>query len=460
MEQNNQDLISGQIRNSYYNHPIKRILVSRDKSIVVFKYLLLIIIILVGSHRFVQCLDSFSPKYIYKKDFIQEYLMAKAVLAGVDPYLPCPDLATQFFGLVPDNIVNHPTPHPPPIAVFFMPFGLLSYWQASVAWFVIEIVCLFFICFLLLHWLGRPKWMLTVLMTPALLSWLPFFNELLIGQLMIPLMLLLIIAWQALRHDKNITGGILLGVAITLKLIAWPIVIFLAVKNNWRATITSIAIFVISNLIAGLIISFDKVTNYYLKIGPLIAQLHRNHAKNFSLWSIANRVFEGTNSTILLGLKIHPLFHAPLVAKYFSFVLPISFLIICLFFAYRARSFDSCFGMLICASILISPVAWAPYITLILIPILVAGRMLYLMDWPNKESNIIIFIVVILLISPLPLEDMLHLFVIKFTSNPHYPISFLLGLLTLLPILAIICLLFLIRSLDLSSTHRVILNNE
>jgi hypothetical protein len=80
---------------------------------------------------------SLAPPHVYLKDFMQEYLLAKAALGGVNPYLPLPALARQFISPPPVIALDHPTPHPPPVAVLSLPLAVFLLvkrrWRAAAA---------------------------------------------------------------------------------------------------------------------------------------------------------------------------------------------------------------------------------------------------------------------------------------------------------------------------------------
>lgn len=64
---------------------------------------------------------SFQTDAVYDKDFIQPYLMARAILTGANPYTPLPDLTQTYLGIPQQHLLPHPTPHSPfggPIAAW------------------------------------------------------------------------------------------------------------------------------------------------------------------------------------------------------------------------------------------------------------------------------------------------------------------------------------------------------
>ena len=108
-------------------HPIQRILASRQPGMVLLKYALVLVAAVIGLISLQLIFRSLLRPYVYQKDFIQEYLLSRAVLDGVDPYLSLPELALRFLGPLPNSVLQHPTPHPPPVAILSLLLGLISY---------------------------------------------------------------------------------------------------------------------------------------------------------------------------------------------------------------------------------------------------------------------------------------------------------------------------------------------
>src|SRR5262245_10385641 len=183
---------------------------------------------------------SFSSPEIYVKDFAQEYLMAKAILSGVNPYLPVPELARIWLPESDYHTIKHPSLHPPIAGLLCLPLGLLSYRQASLIWLAFELICLTAAILLILRWLSQPMKPLFVVTALFLaLGFTPVMYELKYGQLNACMLVLLIGSWLTLRSGKEWTGGTLLGAVIALKWIAWPIILFLMLRRRWKSVIAA-----------------------------------------------------------------------------------------------------------------------------------------------------------------------------------------------------------------------------
>jgi hypothetical protein len=398
--------------------------------------------------------QSFSVPNIFRKDIIQEFLISKSISGGVDPYLPMQRLADWFMGPLPVPVLPHPTPHPPPVALLSLPLGCLSYEHAAIVWFFFELICLSVSVAFLLRWLGVEKRLaLASLSALLILIWAPISSELVLGQLNALLFVFLVGAWQALRSGKDIRGGILLGSAISVKLVPWPIIIFLMLRRNWRAACAALSTLAIANVGAAALIGLDRTTHYYSNIGMSVSSLYHAHISNFSLWTIGWRIFDGTGSPVSIvdGVSAPPLFNAPAVAPFISFAIPFAMLIFGLTYAIRARTLDTSFGILICLMIPVSPVAWDHYLIPVLIPLVFVVRNLSSLNWPRKEINFALWIGVTFFLSTALSSPRLWIFLVgnNGLANRIGPTaSSTVSLLSLLPAAGLLGLLCLLRRLD------------
>jgi hypothetical protein len=302
--------------------------------------------------------------------------------------------------------------------------------------------------------------MSTLIVTLLVLAWSPFWEEIVIGQLMTLLFVLLIAAWLTLRSGDDIRGGILLGCLIALKLMAWPVAIFLAIRRKWRAVVAVGASAVAANLAAAVLMGFDRVVYYYVDVSAIVSPLYRAHEANFSMWTIGWRLFDGTGSPVLLGLEAPPLVIAPILARYVSLAVPLVLLGTGLWLATHARRFDTSFGILVCVSLLVNPVAWSHYLILAAIPIIIVGRRLFALNLPNRETWAFLALSLLLFIPRLRLRR----FILQLTGNEltakTAQVPFVATLLTLVPVVAILGLLWLIWQMERTWPEEAVLEGE
>ena len=423
------------------------------------KYRILVLALaLLGFYQIVQAALWLKPPYVYSKDIIQEYLLAQAVTAGVNPYLRLPDLAAIFMGPLPFPIFPHPSAHPPPVAILFLPFAFVEYRTAAAIWFGLELVFAFVAVRLLLCCVG---WRATTLGTLAImfvaLTWKPFYIELQAGQLMTLLLLLLALSWFALRSGREIVGGAALGCAVAVKLTGWPIVIFLLLRGRWRAGVSAALIASAANLLAIPLIGWRTVLNFYLHVGPSVSSLICDLYRNFSPYSIGFRLFKGTSmSGVPSEVIAAPLIHAPELSVPVSLVAAAALLAYGLWVSLRARSFDASFTVLACVSAVINPVAWDHYLLLTLVAMTYAASRLVALGLPRKET-VAAGIIGALLYTYYHVE--LAVRIAYGASNtmdaPTIQMPFYASLISLVPLLGVIGLICLMRQLDRAIAQNV-----
>jgi len=341
-----------------------------------------------------QLVDSFEANEkvdeLHRKDFIQEYVFAKAVVAGEDPYLPIPQMVARWFDPAPDGskIWAHPAPHTPVTAILSTPLAFLEYPTAALVWLIFELVLLALAWETLIRWWGGAvSWATRILLYLASLSLGPLIQELFFGNLSLILLALMLPAWLSLRKNNDVTGGIWLGLAIAIKLTGWPIVLWLAMKMRWRAVLAAGAVVVGLHLIAAIAIGLDHVIDYYRRVGPGIAREYRQHDGNYSLWTIGPRLFLPFHSVFNNFVAEVP-FDNPSLAEMLSKALPVVGLAIGLYVAWRCEAFDSSFGILVCLSLPVNPVAWDHSLLLISVPIAIVLKRLSLQNWPPRETTV------------------------------------------------------------------------
>jgi hypothetical protein len=331
-----------------------------------------------------------------------------------------------------------------------LPFGLLPYEQAQVAWLLLGVSCLVIALRLLLHphfpGLSLSKFALICLITVPLLH---FWEELGLGQMMMLQLLLLVAAWRALRVHRAGPGAILLGLALALKLIAWPIVILLMVGKKWRAIIVALATFACANLAAALILGPREVIYYYSVVSGWVWGIYRGDWGNFSLMSVSWRLFGGTGVSSLTGLHAPPLVAAPSLAYPAAILLVGIWLAVGLTWAAQARSFDVAFGMALCTSVLASPLTWCHYLILLVMPLSTVTRQVINLGFPRRYVYQLLLLTGLLSIP----ASLFHDTVLLFAQPPPTPagspiIPFTASLIDLIPAAAVIALLCLLRQLD------------
>jgi hypothetical protein len=332
---------------------------------------------LLGLKRIV---ESIATLLIYKKDFLSGYLLAKAMLSGVNPYLPLPELANRWLPAHNITDLQHSTPHPFAVGWLCLPWAWLDYETAARLWLVFELGCLVAVVALFFRAFGRGlqlRWWL--LATLLLLGWVPVIEDLWLGQFSLCLALLLTGAWLALRDGRDGRGGVLLGLALSLKLVGWPVVLFLALRRRWRGVLAAGGVFAAAHLLAAVVHGWAMVKDYYLVVGPQVSALYRTHDANFSLWTVGTRLFAeaGFNFVSL------PLWPAPALAKALTVLVPLAALLLILRLAWRAQRFGTAFALLVGAGVMLNPIGWTHYFILLAFALSLIVQRLRALEWPR-----------------------------------------------------------------------------
>jgi hypothetical protein len=381
---------------------------------------------------------------IHTKDFIQEWLMARALLDGANPYEPVPVLAVRYVPLSSYSGFPHSTPHTPTLGLLSAPLGLLDYESAAALWTFIDAGCLAAFLALLCRLWPEFRPMRAALIFVAMLGWPPVAEELGEGQIGGPLLLLAFAAWVSLRDGRDGRGGLAIGLMLALKLAGGPLLIYLAIRRRWRAVMAGVVTACAANLMAGLVIGYEVVLNYYLRIGPRVAELYRANDYNLSAWGWGRRVFEGGANF----LQSPPLIESPMLSVTFTYLTPLTVLVIGTWWAARSRGFDSAFAALTVIGMLISPVAWPYYLVSAGVGLAILVRHLYLAKWPRNTTVAALVAGGLFAVSQAGWASIALVFQTGqgLSGRPIVPAG--VGLITLIPALSLVGIVYLIHALD------------
>ncbi len=315
-------------------------------------------------------ISSFKGDNIFYKDFIQDWLLGKAIVVGIDPYLSIHDLAVRLIGNVHQIQGGiHPTPHPPTAGLFLTPLSCLAYRHAAYAWFFLELLFVTSSIYLVCRTLGfnRPR-MVAVAAVPFALIWGASGEEIALGQLVILQLLFLSAAWFCISRKLEIRTGMLTGLAIILKPMLWPLIFFFALKKQFKALLSCVALLISAGSICSFILGVRAVYNYVVHILPTVDKNYACSIFNISLRSAGLKLFKGTYSTVNNAVSAPPVINIPMFAEPAGLILPLVCLIVTFYLIYRMEAVSG-FSLMIISCILASPVAWGHYFALLAIPV-------------------------------------------------------------------------------------------
>src|SRR3990172_1765021 len=124
-------------------------------------------------------------------------------------------------------------------------------------------------------------------------------------------------------------------------------------------------------------VGLGRVVRYFSEVLPKESETYRAVVSNLSVWSFGWRAFDGTGPTAsgsvvlsgLYGVTAPPLVSSATAALITSTGLAALVLASAYLGVRRVRGLSASLGLMICASILISPVSWGHYLVLAAIPV-------------------------------------------------------------------------------------------
>ncbi len=304
-------------------------------------------------------LDSFAAlksPLVFRKDFLQDYLIALAQLDGQLVYQPINKLAARFVETQGLDLFYHPTPHPPSLLPYLLPFGLTSYSVAAAIWLLLELLCLLLIARHLQTILSLSLKSMGVVFL-FLLCARPIYVELVLGQIGLLLAVLVCRLLSSIEHGRSTEAGVLLGLSMSIKFFGAPILLYLLLKRQWRTLFASAAVFLSSCAAFIGLQDFNSFLGYFTQVVPRVSQLYRLDEHNQSLWTIGTRLFQGLQPGGQITITAPPLVHAPEIATVVSGIL-ISVILLGLYL--KTKKDDLFVGVCCVAAIapIVSPVAW------------------------------------------------------------------------------------------------------
>jgi hypothetical protein len=301
------------------------------------------------------------PAFDYRRDLLQEYVMARAVLDGESPYQPLSALARRYLALPSDAraVFPHETPHPPSVVPLVLALGYLDYRTVGVLWFALSLLALV----LAARELGGIAtgspgrvlpWAAALLL---LLSSSAAYHDLILGQWNGFVLLFVLWGLGALHRQRPWRAGLSFGLGLAVKLFGLPVWLFLLARRRFATVLAGGAVFAVLMVVSLAILGPDPVIGYFTSVAPRVAAAYESD--NIALLTVGHRIFAGVSSSVLVSVTLPPIIDRPEWARPFSLALWLVFLGVTLAVALRLRRTQSSIAYLSAASALIAPVAWA-----------------------------------------------------------------------------------------------------
>lgn len=384
------------------SHALSWLVWSDSPRALLWRRALTVLAIVLGLVSTRPAIDSLSSIDIYSKDLVQEYVLARALLDRVDPYVSVASLAHRYLD-VPLSSTASPLPsaHPPTAGLVFLPSVLIGYRTLATVWLVIEVVFLVVAVRLLGAATGHRLSLLAALAWSAgLLAWHSVQTDLFWGQLSLAQLCLVAGAAASFRSGRDLTAGLLLGLGILLKPLLVPLALVLLLCHRWRALAGLTLVVATGHAVVTWTIGLEAVISYFTHALPVTTEAYRGYIGNRSLWSLVWRVFAGTGSSIVPGMQAPPLVDALALIPLVSVTLVAVVLVPTCLRLWRTRSVHEGLGLMLCVSLLASPISWTHYWVLLLLPSAQVISWLRNASWPRAPTNAALAVALALLPNP------------------------------------------------------------
>ncbi|HJZ50320.1 MAG TPA: glycosyltransferase family 87 protein, partial [Roseiflexaceae bacterium] len=245
--------------------------------------------------------------------------------------------------------------YPPPIALLLLPLPdyLTTWW----VWALISLLCWAGALALLLRELSGdlrervpPIWW--PLLLGELVAFTPVLSHFFWGQTQLQLLLLLTVSWMFLRRGRDVPAGLVLGIAIAVKI--FPLLLFapLLARRRWRclaAATLSAGLILIGSYAA---VGWDQAYVFFTDVLP-------RHSGSV--------IAHSTNHTTIAAMLTNA-FGSALLAYYISMAMRGLVMLAVLYGAWRARDTAQAFALGMTTLVLVTPVVWEHYFVLVYLP--------------------------------------------------------------------------------------------
>jgi alpha-1,2-mannosyltransferase len=271
-------------------------------------------------------------------DFAQTiWYPARAILDGTDPYA-------------------HPGSDYPPFAYLpFLPLGAIPLAAAELIWVAALSVVAFGTLWVLK--VCDPRCYAVWLFTPMV------FSTVLVGNATVVVVFLVALCWR--YRDRLVIAGLVLGVAIALKLIAAPLLVWMIASRRYRAALIAALVAPLLLLVSWAAIGLDGLSSYHQRLSDVAAA-------------------SGLESQFLQGLlRQGGLSQA--VAFDIGLVVGAGVLVIAGILARRGHDAPA-FGVAWASALVLSPIVWIGYASGLVVPLAARvpkydARWLLLLGW-------------------------------------------------------------------------------
>jgi hypothetical protein len=353
-------------------------------------------------------------------DFYQDWGSSRNHLTSLPIYTSHATSVQRHLGLSSNPVPSiEYNAHPPTSVLLVLPLARFDYPDAVLAWNVISLAALAVGLWLVASELALPWTMLPPALALLALCH-PVYGNVYQGQLTLILVLLVTALWAFERSGRSRLAGIVLGVAVAIKLFPAYLAVYYLARGRFRVLIAAAVSLLTLTLATALVLGVDAYHDYVQVVLPRQAKF-RSFSYNLSVAGIWHKLFDPVAET---G-PVVPLWFCPTLARWGTAFSDLAITAIVVMLAYRAQTRaqrDTAFALAVTGMLLVSPVTWDFSLPLLLVPIAVMVHSVGM----SQSRWMPAALVLILIIDWIP-QNMLTELAQAGRSFSVYPWTFMLG---------------------------------
>jgi hypothetical protein len=295
----------------------------------------------------------------FPNDLLPDYVSARALIEGQDPYAPTFELILEHAPVEGDTYPltrSQRNPHTPLHIAAMVPFALLGYTAARFASVLVEAAAIALAMFIVFRALGMHRRAALALGIGVLA--LPLVAvDIRYGQVNGVLLLLIVGAWRALARRPGVSSG-LVGIAAAFRVFPALLLVPLARAHGRRAVGRALGIGALATLGAGLVMGPSSVLGF----------ISDATSGNLGVWAHTPWNISGSALLVRALAPVHPLYQDERAVTLVVKAVVLASIGVLLWLAARTPALrtQSPFWAAMPLVILASPIAWEHYMVLLL----------------------------------------------------------------------------------------------
>ena len=374
------------------------------------------------------------------EDFSAYLGAARSMAAGGSPYVQFDSGTVVMSGFI----------YPPFAALVVSPLAALSDRAATSLWLVLELLCTIAAAVILARTALPKTWPRVELGLLAALTFAPATYNYWHGQINPLILLLLVLAYQAYVHDREIMCGVCVGLGAGIKLAPIVLVLLLLRRHWWKGATAALATGAFTALVGFAALGAGPTKTFLTSVLPALNRA-TGWIFNQSLAGIVTRLDEHSI------LKVQPTGLAVTAGS------TTAALAVLLMAAWVVRPANRTphergaeFGLGVTAMVLAGSISWFPHFTYLLIPLFAVVGLVASRGWRAERMLVAAAIATVVVFAVVAPAVIARLDINGVAGLSHSGLWWPILQLFSLPGLTVVCLLIAIaRSLRASPTERM-----